>query len=212
MNADIIFREIRENNFFDFGRFGISSLSRLTDLIEKGHGLFKSSKTDYSKLNFEGSIIRVPEESCPDNYFAGALATFVYHHLLLSDRTFSYETVMSDPRKVEQFEQAKQSGFRIYLYFVCTDDPSINIGRIDQRVANNEHDVPDDKVIKRYYKVFDHLLDVIHLTDRAYLFDNSNELRLFMEIEKGRLFTTRDTIPRWFIEHVYPKLDILSNE
>jgi len=50
-------------------------------------------------------------------------------------------------------------------------------------------------------------LDVIKLTDRTYLFDNSEKIRLFMEAEGGTQFTVKGKLPRWFIEHIYPQLD-----
>lgn len=207
INADQIFRSIQDQSFFNFNKFGLQDLTALESMIQQKEGLFAHSHTDYSMLKFEGSKLHVPSASKPDNYFAGAVATFVYRQLMLQENTFSYETVMSDERKILQFREAKEKGFKLYLYFVCTDDPAINIGRIDQRVANNEHDVPDDVVIKRYYKVFEHLLEVIKLSDRAYLFDNSDSMKLFIEVEGGNQFTVKDALPRWFIEHVYPQLE-----
>lgn len=72
-------------------------------------------------------------------------------------RQFTIETVMSDVRKMDYIRLAKQSGYRIYLYFVSTQDVEINIGRVAQRVQLGGHDVPREKsyaVIPNRWKTF----------------------------------------------------------
>lgn len=80
---------------------------------------------------------------------------------------------MSHLGKVEFLQQAQQIGYRTYLYYVATDDPSINVSRVANRVAMNGHDVPSEKIIARYYKSLELLTEAIRHTNRAYIFDNS---------------------------------------
>src|SRR5262249_30257746 len=61
-------------------------------------------------------------------------------------RSFSFETVMSHPSKVEVLHQARDAGFRIKLFFVSIDDPRTNIERVALRVAQGGHDVPIDRI------------------------------------------------------------------
>jgi predicted ABC-type ATPase len=51
------------------------------------------------------------------------------------EESFTFETVMSHPDRVEALEGAQSRGYRTYLYFVCTDNIDINAGRIAARVA-----------------------------------------------------------------------------
>jgi predicted ABC-type ATPase len=44
------------------------------------------------------------------------------------------ESVISSPDKVQLLEQARQLGYRTYLNFIATDDPAINISRVQNRV------------------------------------------------------------------------------
>lgn len=93
-----------------------------------------------------------------NSYVAAVLADALRRALLDQSATFTFETVMSSPDKVDFMRQAQERGYRTYLYFVATDDPAINLARVAQRVVQGRHDVPDDKVRKRYRASID-LLD-----------------------------------------------------
>ena len=105
---------------------------------------------------------------------------------------------------------AKDLGFRNYLYYVATEDPRININRIRHGIRSGGHAVPEDKIIERYFRSLDLLLDAIRLTNRAYLFDNSGESKVWIaEITDGtHLEMQTDNIPRWFEQYVLDKLAI----
>jgi len=44
------------------------------------------------------------------------------------------------------------AGYFVRLFFVGTDDPSINAKRVAMRVIEGGHDVPIGKIISRYAK------------------------------------------------------------
>ena len=61
----------------------------------------------------------------------------------LSNMTsMAMETVFSTPEKLEFIQRAKNAGFFVRLFFVCTDHPSINAHRVALRVMEGGHDVP----------------------------------------------------------------------
>ena len=68
----------------------------------------------------------------------------------------------------------QQAGYRTYLYYVATDAPEINVSRVANRVALKGHDVPSEKIITRYYKSLELLIEAVRHTNRAYIFDNSS--------------------------------------
>src|SRR5580704_3465025 len=49
-------------------------------------------------------------------------------------KSFTFETVMSHPSKVDILDRAKKAGFFVQLYFVGTDNPATNIERVALRV------------------------------------------------------------------------------
>lgn len=88
-------------------------------------------------------------------------------------RSFSFETVMSHPSKIDILARAKAAGFFVQLFFVGIDDPQINIDRVRLRVARGGHDVPLDKITPRWMRTMALLGRAIKLADQSFLFDNS---------------------------------------
>jgi predicted ABC-type ATPase len=111
---------------------------------------------------------------------------------------------MSHPGKVELLATAQAMGYRTYLYFVATDDPSINVSRVRNRVLLGGHPVPEDKIVARYGRSLELLKEAIRHTHRAYIFDNSGDSTdrkhtWLAEITDGRLLELKtERIPAWF--------------
>jgi predicted ABC-type ATPase len=135
-----------------------------------------------------------------NSYYASVLADFLRRKALEASKSFSFETVMSARDKVELLRDARRQGFRIYLYYIATEDPAINVRRIQQRVAGGGHDVPEEKIVARYHRSLALLPEAIRHTDRAYFFDTSNaESWYFAEITNGVSIELKsDEIPNWF--------------
>ena len=71
--------------------------------------------------------------------------------------SFSFETVMSHPSKIELMVRAHDAGYDITVYFVATADPEINVRRVENRVSLGGHDVPHDRIRKRYWRSLGYL-------------------------------------------------------
>lgn len=132
---------------------------------------------------------------------AAEQATQQRYDCLQQGRDFVFETVFSSAEKLEFLKKAKEVGFFIRFFFVCTSDPAINVARITQRYINGGHEVPISKVISRYYKSLINAEEAISFVDRAYVYDNSvdNQLpRLLFRTTEGQLFKQyTDDIPEW---------------
>lgn len=115
---------------------------------------------------------------------------------------------MSSPDKLKVLSSVHDNGFRNYLYYVATENPEINISRINHRIRAGGHSVPKEKIIERYYRSLDLLLDAIMLTNRAYIFDNSGETSIWIaEITDGKQIELKsDYTPLWFKKSVLDKL------
>lgn len=128
-------------------------------------------------------------------------ATKQRYNCLSKKKNFVFETVFSSDEKVDFVRRAKDAGFFIRFFFVCTENPLINVMRITNRVINGGHEVPISKIISRYYKSKTNATLILPLVDRAYLYDNSieNETpRLICRMVDGTLFKQySDTIPEW---------------
>ena len=128
-------------------------------------------------------------------------ATQLRYECLDKKKDFVFETVFSSQEKMEFLKKAKEAGFFIRFFYVCTLNPSINVARITQRFLNGGHEVPISKVVSRYYKSLINAEEAISFVDRAYIYDNSvdNQLpRLLYRTTDGKLFKRyTDDIPEW---------------
>jgi predicted ABC-type ATPase len=214
VNADEIERTLKESGGeLRLATLGINAkpavvLRRLEQHIKKSafaqklglHSLLGRMAVD------ESLTLRVPGPF--NSYLASVLADAIRRELLQERQTFTFETVMSSRDKVDFMKEAKQQGYRVYLYFIATDDPEINLNRVRSRVILGGHPVPDDKVKKRYRESIDLMTEACDVAHRAYIFDNSGSShKLLVDVEnmadevKVTLHTSR--LNTWFVETVF---------
>jgi predicted ABC-type ATPase len=137
----------------------------------------------------------------PDIVLKAALrAEEIRENCLRQGRSLAFETVLSSPDKVAFMSRAKAAGFFIRLFFVGTDDPSINAKRVALRVMEGGHDVPIPKIISRYTKSMAQCSIAAAVSDRAYLYDNSVDnakARLLYRVSDASVVKTYAAINPW---------------
>jgi len=152
----------------------------------------------------------IVDRDIANSYLASALVDFLRRRLLEVRATFTLETVMSHPSKIAMLHEAQQKGYRTYLYYVATEDPEINMSRVRNRVQRGGHDVPEEKIIRRYHASLELLVQAIRHSNRAYLFDNSREgeeRTWLAEVTEGReLEMKTDQMPAWFKHALWDKI------
>lgn len=205
INPDDIEKDIAQFDFLDLQVYGVDTTQEeiiaffnQSTLLQKANLLDAASFLKFSdhKLSFfEVSV---------NAYFAAACADFIRRKLLEKRVTFTFETVMSAPDKIEILHTAQRLGYRTYLYYIATDDVGINETRVQQRVAAGGHDVPEDKIVSRYYKSLLQLPQAIKASNRAYIFDNSGTEAIWVcEITDGcKTEYKQDSVPDWVYRYV----------
>ena len=132
---------------------------------------------------------------------AAQKATEQRYECLKNGTDFVFETVFSSAEKMDFIQKAKDAGFFIRIFYVCTESPLINIIRIAQRYLNGGHEVPISKTISRYYSSLENISKAIKIADRVYLYDNSIENaapRLILRTVDGIIAKQyTDTLPEW---------------
>ncbi|MGK9119083.1 zeta toxin family protein [Olivibacter jilunii] len=213
VNSDAIEKEISSTGFVNLENFGLS-------LTEKDlHSFFRKPNTQslLEKSAAEGHKIdiQIKENVIVDrsrdthSYEASLITSFIRKHLLEKGISYSFETVMSHISKLDEIQNAKDLGYKTYLYFVCLDDSQLNISRVQNRVEKGGHAVPKDKIITRYTRTLENLLPAVLLVQKAYLFDNSGQTMLLVaEVKDGQLtiLVEEEKLPNWFIEYIVNKV------
>lgn len=145
-----------------------------------------------------------------DSYLAADLSEFIRQQLMANNISFTYETVMSHAGKIDFLKEALQNGYRVYLYYIATEDPEINISRVSVRIAQHGHAVDPGVVRNRYYKSLNNLKAAVRQTSRTYIFDNSQkQANLIAEITNGSdvMLNKAVDLPNWVAEYLLKETD-----
>lgn len=138
---------------------------------------------------------RWPGKESEHAYDASRAAAQERVRLLTAGASFITETVFSHPSKVELVENAVARGYLVHLHVVLVP-PTLPVARVAARVAHGGHDVPEDKILARYDRVWPLVAQALRLADRARAYDNSvaaPPFRVVARFERGRLVGT----PEW---------------
>lgn len=206
VNADEIENLLKESNvlLFDTYQLLVTNIEIETFFKNSQFAPIKRNEPDlWSKVFVKNNVLHL--NTFIDSYLAADIAEFIRQKLLLNNISFTYETVMSHDSKIDFIKQARNNGYKVYLYFVATEDPKINISRVNIRVANNGHFVHPKTIIDRYYKSLMLLKNAVINSNRAYIWDNSGSACNFVaEITDGKDVYIIDTenVPNWFTKHL----------
>lgn len=204
VNADEIEVILNDSSPLDFGLFQIQVSNEQLRVFFKRSTFSPTKRKEsdlYTKLFVNDNLLTI--KTFVDSYLAADLAEFVRQQLVDQGLSFTYETVMSFPDKIKFLEESRRKGYKVYLYFIATNDPEININRVNLRVAQNGHYVDPDVISRRYFRSLKNLKFAIKQTDRAYVFDNTGtSAKLVAEITNGINVIMNSAIetPSWVID------------
>jgi len=159
---------------------------------------------------------------CPDNYVVEHEKNDVQAYIkamqeaetqreirLALGKSFAFETVLSTHEKLEFIRKAKWLGYKVHVVYVTTDDPQINIARVQSRVAQGGHDVPVDKILSRYARAMNLMYDVMCAADETIFYDNSSDKPELVAVQQNVMFGEQQILPlrssAWFEKHVLSK-------
>lgn len=209
INADNLEKLLSTKRLIDLNDIGIKAGQQELEQFSKT----KTAKSLLIKSASDGYVIDI---AVRDNFIVGKTkdthsyeasytAAFIRWLLYKKNKSFSFETVMKDPSKVQELKDAQKKGYKTYLYFICTDDPELNVSRVADRVEKGGHKVDPEKIRSRYPGTLSNLYPAIRYSNRAFLFDNSGKkFVLIAEVFEGTLQLKVNSPPQWFIEFVLP--------
>ena len=69
-----------------------------------------------------------------------------------NNKSFAVESTLSGNNIVRIIEKAKELGYKVILVYSFLQNCTTCIERVKKRVENGGHNVPEDDIIRRYYK------------------------------------------------------------
>jgi len=91
---------------------------------------------------------------------AGRLMLSRIHELIKSAADFAFETTLATRSYVSLVKAAQQVGYKVTLLFIWLDSPQTAIQRVADRVAEGGHNIPEDVIVRRYYRGIFNLLNL----------------------------------------------------
>ncbi len=205
INPDDLLRDISKLGFYKLAKN--ESIEELKEFAKastyptkiKKYFQAKKIRCDNGKLLFEGDAL--------NSYAISLLVAYKCDVLLRTGKSFSLETVFSSKKKLDLIRQAKDNGYKIYLYSIATEDSTINKNRVESRVEAGGHDVPEEKISARYPKSLKNMSEAVKYVDRAFFWDNStNDTVLIASfdaaISEFRIEVLPSNIPTWFSKYI----------
>lgn len=141
------------------------------------------------------------------------IADYLRTRLLQKRAKFSFETVLSHPSKLSLMQKAKTAGYKVYLYFVATESPDINVFRVLLRKGKGGHSVKKRKIYSRYYKSLSLMYRAAQLSYQAFFFDNSGTsnrlIANFKVVNKKKRWSKvkGSLLPSWFADYYLKKAE-----
>ncbi len=83
---------------------------------------------------------------------AGRLFFKQFKIQLAQYKSFIIESTLSGHYLIKYLEEAKSLGYEIHLMYLFLDDPAMNIKRVQVRVNNGGHSVPESDIVRRFYR------------------------------------------------------------
>lgn len=212
VNADLIAKTLREKRRLDLATFGVEVDRVGFRKFATASGLLGSTFPKHRFVQHHrmaGSVLTLVRHTHVE-HFAQLIAAFLCEQLLLQHKKFSFETVFSHTSKIQFMQRASDQGYKVYLYFIATNSPEINVDRVRIRVERGGHNVQRHKIISRYTRSLRQILPAIPFCYHAFFFDNSKEFNdqktgtlLFAEMKKTTYGLNwawhTERIPDWFI-------------
>jgi predicted ABC-type ATPase len=116
---------------------------------------------------------------------AGRIMLEQIHLLGNRGADFGFETTLSGKTHLKLFCDLKKKGYHIHLFFLWVNSIDIALRRIDKRVRNGGHSVPEATVRRRFEKSLFNFFNLYQpIVDSWAMFDNSEEVPKMVAFEE----------------------------
>ena len=171
------------------------------------NGAGKSSIYEASNKGVQQVNADVIQKENPDytQGRAGIEAGRRIEELLKEKATFSTENNLYKKSNLNTITRYQEAGYRVEVTYVSLESAELCKKRVDQRVANGGHPIPDKQISERYYGGLATIRDHYQVPDKLTLLDNSGSdreanRRPLLTIEQGKIVQEAPDLPKWVAE------------
>ncbi|PSB00409.1 AAA family ATPase [Merismopedia glauca] len=163
-------------------------------------------------VNPDEIALTLPGTSMEKAYRAAQIADSQREECIKRRHSFAFETVASHPSKYLFLQKAREAGYETSLIFISTSDPQYNVSRVKQRVASGGHDVPEDKIVSRYYRSLQLLALGAEIASNTIVIDNTGLPLIMATASQGKIIALDSKAPDWVTNYFVEPLARRSQE
>lgn len=105
---------------------------------------------------------------------AGKLVLQQIHEFVRQEVNFAFETTLAGKTYVNLFKNLKKKKYTLHLFFLWIPDVKLAISRIEYRVSEGGHDIPDKDIRRRFNRSIINFFKLYQpLSDSWMLFNNA---------------------------------------
>lgn len=184
---------------------GINGAGKTTLYYEQIKPALDKSDRSYPFVNAdELERARFPNEVGKHSLEMAKVAATIREQYCQTKQSFITETVFSHESKIELILMAQKAGFKVLLHHVHVDSPELAYKRVQNRVHKGGHNVPKDKVLRRYERTLANIHKASLIADQTYVWDNSQSQdhtgvihKFVMLINSGQIVKITNQLPNW---------------
>ena len=101
---------------------------------------------------------------------------------------------------IDCVDSVHSAGYRVTLYFVGVSGPQLSEARVAQRVRAGGHDVPPERLERRFRQSLENLKQALTFVPEVHVYDNSSAeipYRLVLSVREARTEFLADSLPDW---------------
>lgn len=130
-----------------------------------------------------------------DVYESGRVAHEKIDECIANKESFNWEFTLISNYVLKVLRRAKEAGYQLKLNFILVDDVDVALKRIEKRVQNGGHGIPEDVVRSRFARQLINMETALPMIDMSVFFDNDECLQVvgFSTTEQPLEFFDKDT-------------------
>ena len=103
------------------------------------------------------------------------------------EKSFAFETTLSDKTVTNKLKTAKQNGFEVNIIYVSLDTVETHYKRVKNRVSNGGHDILKDVITRRFNSRAKYLSEAIAIADKILIINNTVSFQKIAYIEQEKI-------------------------
>ena len=163
-----------------------------------GTGYFTKRSTPYFNIDERCKQLHGTSRQIPQSVRQQAneeLRGFCAEHLR-AEQCFAFETTLRQDFAIRQARTAREAAFETEMLSIAAP-VELHVKRVTARALSGGHAASEPRLREMYAASMNNLPAAIAEFDRCVVYDSTDDVRLIVAAESGRVITTNLPIPSW---------------